>query len=372
MLTNKVKDYIENNHELLDTDEGIQQLVDDYIRQPDAQDLFEVLRSAGLLQDYESLCDSYIAEVKKHVANSATGIHLEPVLSPCRDGQSFPYNIEMQINNNTNLTFEVPLSHTEKLVFDAGYIHIQRSDAKSAKISVGPGVIEYVLTIHELLYRDKLKQVIADVNDYIKNFDAAVTGCINSFQYKEDATKLVNSLIPQLTELMTSILGYSKIIVKDDGWYKLYIRGKSKTGTFIDLFNINYASPIAVDETSVLNDAERFLKNYKIEYDKNQARKAAKQAALAANPNTKIITRKEVNQAIKASGVNVRTDFVYTNKHKTITTYKYAFNNLTQADCNKIKDELVKIGANVQSVTCEQGWWSGHGAYTSLFIRLYN
>lgn len=374
MLTKQVKEYIEKNRELLDTDEGIQQLVDNYIYERDAQDLFEVLRSIGLLHDYESLCHEYIQEVKKHVASSATGINVEPVLKSTREEQSFPHRIEMQINNNDVVsTFEIPLSHTEKLVFKLGSMCMQRSDNTSARISVGNHVIEYVLPIRELLHKERIKQVVADVDDYINRFDSAVKTCINSFQYKEDATELINSLVPKLKELMTSILGYSKIIVNEESYCDVItIKGISKTGTVIHLLSIDYSHPVNMDEDSLMSKAKTYLDKYKIKYDKNQARRAAKQDALAANPDMKIITRKEITQAINASGVNVRTDFVYTNKHKTITTYKYAFNDLTQDECNKIKDELVKIGANVKDVTCEQGWWSGRGAYMSLFIRLYN
>lgn len=373
MLTNKVKEYIEKNHELLDTDEGIQQLVDNYRNMPDAYDLFDVLRSIGLLQDYESLCDEYLKEVKKHVASSATGINVEPSFSPSIEGKSFPHNIEMFINNNSQSPFEVPLSQSEKLIVDSSRMFIQRGNDTSARRSAGSTTIEYKLSLEELQHKNNIQSIIKDVDYYIERFDSAFITCLNSFQYKEDAIKLINSLVPEVTELMTSILGYSKIIVKEDTyWNKIIITGKSKTGTVIELVKIDYSAPINTDENSLMSLAKHYLDSYKIEYDKNQARKAAKQAALAADPNLKIITRREVTQAINASGVYVRTDFVYTNKHKTITTYKYAFNNLTQDECNKIKDELVKIGANVKNVTCEQGWWSGRGAYMSLFIRLYN
>ena len=373
MLTNNVKEYIEKNNELLDTDEGIQQLLDNYRNMPDAHDLFDVLRSIGLLQDYESLCDEYLKEVKKHVASSATGITVEPVFSPSIKGTSFPHNIEMFIDNNSQPPFEVPLSKSEKLIVDSSRMFIQRGNDRSAGISAGSTIIEYKLSLEELQHKNNIQSIIKDVNYYIEKFDSAFTDCLSSFKYKEDATKLINSLVPKVTDLMTSILGYNNVIVKDDTyWNRITITGKSKTGTIITLVEINYSSPITADEETLMSKAKVYLDSYKIQYDKNQARKAAKQAALAENPNAKIITRKEVTQAINASGVNVRTDFVYTNKHKTITTYKYAFNNLTQAECNKIKDELVKIGANVKNVTCEQGWWSGRGAYMSLFIRLYN
>jgi DNA-directed RNA polymerase subunit F len=249
---------------------------------------------------------------------------------------------------------------------------IQRGTDTSGGISPGSNIIEHRLFISELQNKNKIQRVISDADYYVQKFDDAFSRCLDSFKYKEEATKIIDSILPRLNELMTSILRYSKIIVKhEDYWNNFHVRGKSKTGTIIDLFSINYTNPVA-DESVLLSEAENALKRYKIEYDKNQARKAAKQAELAANPNTKIITRKEVTQAINASGVNVRTDFVYTNKHKTITTYKYAFNNLTQGECDKIKDELIKIGANVKNVTCEQGWWSGRGAYMSLFVRLYN
>lgn len=372
MLTNDVKEYIEQNHELLDTDEGIQQLVDNYINRFDAQDLFEVLRSAGLLQDYESLCDNYVQEIKKHTASSATGIDLEPVLKPFREGQSFPLHVEMSINNSTSTLIEIPINQGNKLIVDGTIMFIKTPDDISAKVYVGYRGVTSVLSLKELSSRDNLQDALERADKFVGKFDKSAATCIDSFQYRKKAKNFIDNLLSKLEELMQSVLGYSKIRVEDDGYTKFRVEAKSKTGTLIKLFDIDYDKPINIDENSLMSQAKTYLDSYKIQYDKNQARKAAKQAALAANPNIKIITRKEVTQAINASGVNVRTDFVYTNKHKTITTYKYAFNNLTQDECNKIKDELVKIGANVKDVTCEQGWWSGRGAYMSLFIRLYN
>lgn len=372
MLTNKVKEYIEKNHELLDTDEGIQQLVDNYMYEPDAQDLFEVLRSVGLLQDYESLCDEYLQEVKKHVASSATGIDVEPVLNPFSEGKSFPPFIEMSIDNSTSNSIEIPINQGNKLMVDGAIMFIETPNDISAKVTLGYRGVSSRLPLKELMNKDGIQDVLERANKFIEKFDKSVITCIDSFQYREEARKFIDNLLSKLEELMHSVLGYSKIRVKDDGYHKFSVDAKSKTGTVIRLVEIDYSTPITTDEDSLLSQAKTYLDSYKIEYDKNQARKAATQAALTANPNAKIITRKEVTQAIKNSGVSIRTDFVYTNKHKTITTYKYAFNNLTQGECDKIKDELVKIGANVKNVTCEQGWWSGHGAYMSLFIRLYN
>lgn len=372
MLTNKVKEYIERRQELLDTDEGIQQLVDDYIYELDAQDLFEVLRSGGLLQDYESLCNSYLQEVKKHTASSATGIDLKPVLMPFREGQSFPVSIDMSINNSTRTLIEIPINQGDKLIVKGETMFIETLNDISAKVNMGYRGVTPVLSLKELSSKDKLQYALERADEFVKEFDKSVATCIDSFQYRKEAKNFIDNLLPKLEELMHSVLGYSKIRVEDDGYTKFRVEAKSKTGTLVKLFDIDYDKPINIDENSLMSQAKVYLDSYKIEYDKNQARKAAKQAALSANPNSKSITRKEVNQAINASGVNVRTDFVYTNKHKTITTYKYAFNDLTQDECNRIKDELVKIGANVESVTCEQGWWSGRGAYMSLFIRIYN
>lgn len=368
MLSNKVKEYIEQNNDLLDTDEGIQQLVDKYIYELDAQDLFEVLRSAGLLQDYESLCNSYLHEVKKHTASSSTGIVLEPVLVPFREGQSFPLSIDMSIYNSTSKFIEVPINQGNKLIVDGDIMFIKTPDDISAKVTVGYRGVTSVLSLKELSNKDKLQHSIENADKFIERFDKSATTCIDSFQYREEAKNFIDNLLPKLEELMNSVLGYSKIRVEDNGYTKFRVEAKSKTGTLVKLFDIDYDKPINIDENSLMSKAKVYLDSYKIQYDKNQARKAATQS----NPNAKIVTRKEVTQAIKNSGVSIRTDFVYTNKHKTITTYKYAFNNLTQAECNKIKDELVKIGANVKNVTCEQGWWGGHGVYMSLFIRLYN
>lgn len=372
MLTKKVKEYIEKNRELLDTDEGIQQLVDNYIYELDAQDLFDVLRSIGLLQDYESLCNSYLQEVKKHTDSSATGIKVEPILVPNRKETSFPVRIEMSINNSTSKLIEIPINQGNKLTVDDRTMFIKTLDDISAKVDVGYRDVTPVLSFEVLSSKDYLQHALKCASVFVEKFDKSFTTCIDSLQYKKEAKNFIDNLLSKLEELMQSVLGYSNIRVEDTGYTKFRVEAKSKTGTLIKLFDISYDKPINIDEDSLMSQAKTYLDSYKIKYDKNQAQKAAKQAALDADPNTKIITRKEVTQAIKASGVNVRTDFVYTNKHKTVTTYKYAFNNLTQAECNKIKDELVKIGANVKNVTCEQGWWSGRGAYMSLFIRLYN
>ena len=360
--------YIEDNQDLLDTDEGIHELVD---KSPNSQNLFDVLRSAGLLSNYEQLCDNYIKDLKKHTVDSAIGLNIEPCFTTLRN-KSFPPIITASINNDIGDNIELQLNSDYRFIMTGTNVSIKRGNEQSAVIHVWGRSIYDPISLNELSHKTELQNTANRFNSFIQDIDSSVIDCINSFDYKLEAKRLVDSIVPEMENLMSSILGYSKIIVKDDKRDSFLIQPKSKTGTLINTFHICYSKPITVDKDALLTTAERYLKNYKIQYDKNQARKAAKQAELAANPDKKIITRKEINQAIDNSGVYVRDDFVYTNKHKTITTYKYAFNNLSQADCDKIKDELVKIGANVKDVTCEQGWWGGHGAYISLFIRIYN
>lgn len=141
---------------------------------------------------------------------------------------------------------------------------------------------------------------------------------------------------------------------------------------------IDLSMEIPFDSDPSLTDWDTEFENWTKKVDKfkqNQERSALrkqeKEAQRAQQPANVKITRKDVTNAIKAAGFNPST-FVYTNKYTDTTTYKYAFMTLTPYECDLIKTELEKTGANIKNVTCEQGYWSGHGAYDSLFVRVYN
>lgn len=385
-LTPFVKNYIEKNHELLDED--FNKFVDSFIgTYEDFKCFLSILQNTlnaytdldSKIKEYTGLLQKHASDLEKkytHVAGITPFLYCMSDKPLESSDNMIGGNVIIRVTEDGGIPNTVPAGLSYSLKTHYGKVILSLADKEnnsSAKFEFFPKFQEY-FHFTELYTKNLLPTTFNQMEDLYKDIDSKFDDCVKSIQWKIDAENIANELVDRMNS-------YDPIFKNTPLKYHC---GPYSNTYFISNYDlsrktkIDLSMEITFDSDPNLTDWNKEFENWTKKVDKfkqNQERSALrkqeKEAQRAQQPANVKITRKDVTNAIKAAGFNPST-FVYTNKYSDTTTYKYAFMTLTPDECDQIKTELAKTGANIKNVTCEQGWWSGHGAYDSLFVRVYN
>lgn len=383
-LTPFVKNYIENNHELLET--NFEQFVDLFTgTREDFTCFLSILQNIlkeytdldSKIKEYTGLLQKHASDLEKkytHVAGITPFLYCmstEPLMSSDALIAAM-MNIRLTEDGSVPITMTSDLSYILRIHYGKVILSlVDKENHSSAEFIFDPKFQEY-FSFTELYTKKLLPTTFNQMEDLYKDIDSKFDDCVKSIQWKIDAEKIANDLVERMNAYDDILKDTPLNHYNHNNEYFISNYDLSRK-TKIDLsiripFNTD---PKLTDWNKVFEDWTKKVDKFKQNQEKSALRKQEKDAQRAQQPANVKITRKDVTNAIKAAGFNPST-FVYTNKYTDTTTYKYAFMTLTQDECDKIKEELAKTGANIKSVTCEQGWWGGRGAYNSLFVRVYN
>lgn len=385
-LTPFVKKYIEDNQELLE--KNFEQFVDLF---PGTTEDFTCFLSVlqnilkeytdldSKIKEYTDLLQKHASDLEKkytHVAGITPFLYCmgnEPLMS---SETLVSARINIRIIEDGSIPKTVPSDLSYSLTTHYGEVILSLVDKEnhsSAKFVFVP-TFQGHFSFTELYTKKLLPTTFNQMENLYKDIDSKFNECVESIKWKIDAENIANDLVDRMNSydpiLENTPLKYHCATYSNA--YSVYNYNLSRK-TKIDLsMEIPFDSdPNLTDWNKEFENWTKKVDKFKQNQEKSVLRKQEKEAQRAQQPANVKITRKDVTNAIKAAGFNPST-FVYTNKYTDTTTYKYAFMTLTPAECDKIKTELAKTGANIKNVTCEQGWWGGHGAYNSLFVRVYN
>lgn len=389
-LTPYVKKYIEHNHELLEKD--FDQFVDNFMGSPEDFTCFlNILQNTlneytdldSKIKEYTRLLQTHALDLEKkytHVAgiipflySGSPYVRRERITSI---NELFSVLMIILFEEGSSILNALPQELKYSLKPHYGNVILTLEDKEgnsSAKFVFGP-TFEESFGISELYTKKKLPTILNKMEDLYRDIDSKFDDCVKSIQWKIEAKNITQKLVDRMNSY-DPILENTPFDYHCNNFNNEYITINYALSrkTKIDL-----SIKIPFDSDPNLTDWDKEFENwtkkvdkFKQNQEKSALRKQEKEAQKAQQPPNVKITRKDVTNAIKAAGFTPST-FVYTNKYSDTTTYKYAFMTLTPDECDKIKTELAKTGANIKNVTCEQGWWNGRGAYNSLFVRVYN
>lgn len=385
-LTPYVKNYIEQNHELLDTD--FDQFVDLFTgTHEDFTCFLNILQNTlneytdldSKIKEYTGLLQKHASDLEKKYTHVAGITPLLYCMSdkPLEDSSGLlRADIIIRVTEDGSIPNILPSDLSYSLRNHYGKVILSLVDKEnnsSAKFVFVPKFQEH-FSFTELYTKKLLSITFNQMEDLYKDIDSKFDDCVKSIQWKIEAENIANHLVDRMNSydpiLENTPLKYYCADYNNEYVISSYDLSRK---TKIDLsMEIPFDSdPNLTDWDKEFENWTRKLDKFKHNQEKSALRKQEKEAQRAQQPANVKITRKDVTNAIRAAGFNPST-FVYTNKYSDTTTYKYAFMTLTPYECDKIKTELAKTGANIKNVTCEQGWWSGRGAYNSLFVRVYN
>lgn len=385
-LTPFVKKYIEDNQELLETD--FEQFVAQFTgTREDFTCFLSILQN--ILNEYKDL-DSKIKEYAESLQKHASDLEkkythvagITPFLYCLSDEHLESSNnlvsrmIRIRLTEDGSIPNTLPsdLSYNLKIYYgDVVFSLADKDNHSSAQFIFYPKFNEY-FNFTELYTKKLLPTTFNQMEDLYKDIDSKFDDCVKSIQWNIDAEKIANELVERMNAYDDVIKDTPLKLLFDQSQnnYRISNYDLSRK-TKIDLsIRIPFdTDPNLTDWNKEFENWTKKVDKFKQNQEKSALRKQEKEAQRAQKPANVKITRKDVTNAIKAAGF-IPSTFVYTNKYTDTTTYKYAFMTLTQDECDMIKTELEKTGANIKNVTCEQGWWGGRGAYNSLFVRVYN
>ena len=385
-LTPFVKKYIEDNQELLEED--FEQFVELFAgTREDFTCFLSILQNIlkkytdldSKIKEYTDLLQKHASDLEKkytHVAGITPFLYCmgnEPLMS---SETLVSAGINIRITEDGSIPNTVPsdLSYSLKTHYGKVILSLVDKENHSSAEFVFAPTFQGHFSFTELYTKKLLLTTFNQMEDLYKEIDSKFDECVKSIQWKIDAENIANELVDRMNSydpiLENTPLKY--YCGPYSNAYSVYNYDLSRK-TKIDLsMEIPFDSdPNSIDWDKEFENWTKKVDKFKQNQEKSALRKKEKEAQRAQQPANVKITRKDVTNAIKAAGFSPST-FVYTNKYSDTTTYKYAFMTLTPAECDKIKTELAKTGANIKNVTCEQGWWSGRGNYNSLFVRVYN
>lgn len=385
-LTPFVKKYIEDHQELLDTD--FEQFVELFSgAKEDFTCFLSILQNTlkqytdldSKIKEYIDLLQQHAHDLEKkytHVAGITPflyGISNEPLTS---SSNLVSASMNIRVTEDGSIPIALPADLSYKLQPHYGKVTLSLADKdnhSSAEFVFTPKFQEH-FNFTELYIKKLLPTTFNQMEDLYKDIDAKFDDCVKSIQWKIDAEKIAQKLVDQMNSY-DSILKDTPLKYYCDNYHNEYIISSynlsRKTKIVLSITIPFDSDPDLIDWDKEFENWAKKVDKFKQNQEKSALRKQEKEAQRAQQPANVKITRKDVTNAIKAAGFTPSTT-VYTNKYSDTTTYKYAFMTLTPAECDKIKKELAKTGANIKNVTCEQSWWSGRGAYNSLFVRVYN
>lgn len=385
-LTPFVKKYIEDHHELLET--NFEQFVDLFTgTEEDFTCFLSILQNIlnkytdldSKIKEYTSLLQKHASDLEKkyiHVAGITPFLYCignEPLVS---SETLVSAGINIRLTEDGSIPNTVPSDLSYSLKTHYGKVILSLVDKENNSSAKFESVPKFQGHFHftELYTKKLLPTTFTQMEDLYKDVHSKFDDCVKSIQWKIDAENIANELVDRMnsydlilknTPLQYHCSPYSNACFI--GNYDLSRKTKIDLSMIIPFDS----DPNLTDWDKEFESWTKKVDKFKQNQEKSASRKQEKEAQRAQQPANVKITRKDVTNAIKAAGFNPST-FVYTNKYTDTTTYKYAFMTLTPAECDKIKTELAKTGANIKNVTCEQGWWGGRGAYNSLFVRVYN
>ena len=383
-LTPVVKAYIEKNHELLEND--FNQFVDSFTGvQQDFTCFLSILQDVlGEYKDLDSKINEYNMLLQKHSANLEKKYTRVAGITPFLQGFANRQitSSHNMISNDLNIGVAEDGTIPNDLPQDLTYIiksHYNSLVVLKLEDKARNSSAEFFFDItfrdnfklSELYIKKKLPTTLKQLEDLYRDIDSKFDDCVKSIQWKIEAEKIATELGDRMNSY-DDIFKYTPLkVLSSQNKYLIYnyeLSRKTKIDLSIDVpFD---SDPRSIDWDKEFENWTKKADKFKQNQEKSALRKQEKEAQRAQRPANVKITRKDVTNAIKAAGFNPST-IVYTNKYSDTTTYKYAFMLLTEDECDKIKLELAKTGANIKDVTCEQGW-SARGAYPSLFVRVYN
>ena len=385
-LTPFVKKYIEDHQELLET--NFEKFVDLFEgRGTDFTCFLSILQNIlneytdldSKIKEYTGLLQKHASDLEKkytHVAGITPFLYClsdEPIES---SSNLVSRMVRIRLTEDKSIPNTLPsdLSYNLKIYYgDVVFSLADKDNHSSAQFIFYPKFNDY-FNFTELYTKELLPTTFNQMEDLYKDIDSKFDDCVKSIQWNIDAEKIANELVERMNAYDDVIKDTPLKLLFDQSQnnYRISNYDLSRK-TKIDLsIKIPFdTDPNLTDWNKEFENWTKKVDKFKQNQEKSALRKQEKEAQRAQQPANVKITRKDVTNAIKAAGFTPST-FVYTNKYTDTTTYKYAFMTLTQAECDQIKAELEKTGANIKNVTCEQGWWSGHGAYDSLFVRVYN
>lgn len=388
-LLPRVKDYIEENIELLDTDpfKFIQEFMITSLSTKEHEQFLHIMQhTIGTLKDF----DEDVAKVKKKLNDVCTQIEtaynsagVRPVIVFYGDTELSTIE-DLAKHSVRNLHVTVTETNTSPKNLDPSYtfvtgngysagtlVQLIKDNVKSSSIGVERPVI--YLSIKDIYTQDFIKAFAIEYAQMCQEIEQAIQLCLKSFEWRKVVEKdIAPKLLETLNDMSQEILG-QQIYKKhsSDNYVMFHTDYSTEKQTKINFnFELKFTEdPSNIDVDAIVADHQKKLMKFKSTLDKRSARKQ-EQELLRQNAPQVQFSRKDISDAIRAVG-HTPSSFVYTNKYPNTTTYKYQFMDLDSNECEAVKQELLKKNIPVISVTTEQSY-SGRGPYTSLFVKVRN
>ena len=383
-MTSNLRDFLNKNRDLLENDKIDELIAEASGYSPYYTELIELLDDCGTFDDFDEFRNRFVKQLNDRTRKIEKQYE---VAGFCVDlsARSYATFDECTIEGikkakTTTLTI-LPIATGDVIELPDDWRYTLYVDAYECKVSFNNGVMDsatyratpprFSFNFVHILKPDVMKGYLDDYctryEEFCKQIANFYDSCMKSFEWYDTAKKYAEDIAAELKVRAAEYFDIDPVVNRLGNACNIYT-GLKNTKDNIRILVPFDEDPSKFDAQKALNDCLAKIKRLKKTYERN----TEKQAEVEANrpANYREITRRDITAVLKELGI-ATSGTCYTNKHPNVTTYKYAFTIVSQADCKRIEDKLREIGADVDSVYCTvsgAGWRS----YTSLFIKIRN